>query len=295
MSLGGAKITDTPTLQSALTDHTGFVTGVPGLQVIDEVQRAGEPLVLAIKHAMDRSDQPGQFLLAGSTRFLDNPGLTESLAGRLLIQDLLPFSQGEICGRRERFLSDAMGDPLAVRAYLPQPLNRDEYLDRICLGGYPEPLSIDHPGTRIRWFDSYVRAVVDRDLREMARVREPAAADQVLRSCAALTGQEFNTVTLSQRAGRSRATVDRYVRLLEAAFLVHRLPPYTRNDLTRAAAGDFCRQRDPQTSLLGGRAAPPLTLPHHRQGRSRPHHRTSGWHDHRPGIKGGPQREQRRL
>lgn len=228
------SLDDPTTLQSALTDPVGFVTGAPGLQVIDEVQRAGEPLVLAIKHAMDRSNQAGQFLLAGSTRFLDNPGLTESLAGRLLIQDLLPFSRGEICGRRERFLADAMCDPLAVRDYLPHPLTRDEYVERICLGGYPEPLKIEHSGTRIRWFDSYIRAVVDRDLREMARVREPAAADQVLRACAALTGQEFKTVTLAERSDRSRATVDRYVRLLEAAFLVLRLPPYTRNDLTRA-------------------------------------------------------------
>jgi predicted AAA+ superfamily ATPase len=96
--LGGTLLTlDEPRyLQLARTDPTGFVQDRTRPLMIDEVQRAGDPLVLAIKVILDSSQERGQVVLAGSTRFLTEPRLSESLAGRVRFVDLWPFSQGEI-------------------------------------------------------------------------------------------------------------------------------------------------------------------------------------------------------
>jgi predicted AAA+ superfamily ATPase len=90
-------------LASARADPTGFVTGFGEPLLIDEVQRGGDPLVTAIKLAVDKTPRRGRFLLAGSSRFLTEPRLSESLAGRVRIVDLWPLSQGEIDGEAERF------------------------------------------------------------------------------------------------------------------------------------------------------------------------------------------------
>lgn len=88
--------------------------------------------------------------------------------------------------------------------------------------------------TRRAWFASYIRAVTERDIREMARTNSPSAASTVLRAVAALSAQLLVVNTISVRSDLSRATVERYIELLDAVFLIHRLPPWSRNPLTRA-------------------------------------------------------------
>jgi predicted AAA+ superfamily ATPase len=85
--------------------------------------------------------------------------------------------------------------------------------------------------TRARraWFRSYVQAIAERDIREMARVNEPSAITALLAYLASITAQEHNSVNTSSKTGLHRATVNRYIELLEAVFLVHRLPVWSRN------------------------------------------------------------------
>lgn len=96
--IGGTFVTfdDPAVLEAAIADPVGFAGGFAKPLLIDEVQRAGDPLLHAIKAQVDRDPSPGQFVLAGSTRFLTVPTLSESLAGRVFILDLWPFSQGEL-------------------------------------------------------------------------------------------------------------------------------------------------------------------------------------------------------
>jgi uncharacterized protein len=98
---------DTTQRQAALTDPHAFVRR-DGLLVIDEVQRVPE-LLPAIKAEVDRDRRSGRFLLTGSTRLLSAPEMSASLAGRVEIIELWPLSQGEMTGRRERFVDALFG------------------------------------------------------------------------------------------------------------------------------------------------------------------------------------------
>lgn len=221
-------------LDAARFDPTGFTAADSAPVYIDEVQRGGDTLVRAVKTRVDASHAPGQFVLAGSMRFLSVPTLQESLAGRAGVLEVWPFSQGELCGVRERFLDLAFESPETLRSIPALSLDRRDYLEVIVHGGFPEPSRIESTRVRAAWFANYVRAVVERDIREMARVNQPSAASIVLRGLASLSGQLLVTNTLANRAELSRATVDRYTELLEAVFLIQRLRPWSRNPLGQA-------------------------------------------------------------
>ncbi len=98
------SLDDQGTLDPRLTDPVGFLAFGQRPLVIDEVQRAGEPLVRAIKLLVDHDPTPGQFILTGSSNFLTVPTISESLAGRAGFVEVWPFTQGEISGTRDRFI-----------------------------------------------------------------------------------------------------------------------------------------------------------------------------------------------
>ena len=104
-------------LAAAQDDPEGFITGLERPVVIDEVQRA-PAVALAIKLAVDADRRPGQFLLTGSSSIMSLPRLAESLAGRMELHTLWPFSQGELAGVRETFIDRVFA------ADLPAPRNR---------------------------------------------------------------------------------------------------------------------------------------------------------------------------
>ena len=219
--------------QSALTDPLAYVAQGARPTMIDEVQRGGDDLVLAVKAQTDRDTTTGQFILAGSTRFLTAPTLSESLAGRAAVIDLWPLSQGELDRERLSFIDRAFDEPQQFRKRGPLEWDRTEYLRRICAGGFPEPLRLSPGRLRDAWFAQYVTGIIERDLREMARIRETSAAERILRATAAVTSAEMNISKLASDTGFSRQTVDRYVGLLEAVFLVHRVPAFAANGLQR--------------------------------------------------------------
>jgi predicted AAA+ superfamily ATPase len=227
---GGSLVTldDEDVRRAAIDDPAGFVTAFPSPLIIDEVQRGGDPLVLAVKAAVDRDPIPGRFLLTGSTRFLTVPSLSESLAGRARIIDLWPFSQGELIGVRERFLDRLLGEPEVLRAGTP-PADRSDVLDRLCRGGFPEVQRMSTARSRRAWFDGYVQTVTSRDVAAVAKVRQLDELPRLLRLVAAGTSQELNAASLSRRLGLDEATVRSYLRLLETVFLVYRLPAWSRN------------------------------------------------------------------
>ncbi len=91
------------TRRGALEDPTGFIDGIDGPAVIDEIQRAPD-LMLAIKMRLDSSNHRGQFLLTGSANVITLPTIADALPGRVDYVSLWPFSQGEIEGVRESFI-----------------------------------------------------------------------------------------------------------------------------------------------------------------------------------------------
>lgn len=200
---------------------------------IDEVQRGGESLILAIKAAVDRDRRPGQFFLTGSTRFLTIPTLSESLAGRVAILDLWPLSVAERAGTTPDLLSWLFAEPRALLTTTTSPVTRHEYLQLACTGGFPEVSKRSVGAPRSRWFSDYLRTVTQRDIRELKQVEQMERLPRLLRLLAAITAQELNVAELARAMRVDDSTVRSDLSLFETVYLVHRVPAWSRNLTTK--------------------------------------------------------------
>jgi uncharacterized protein len=222
-------------LAAAEEDPVGFVESLPRPAVVDEFQRAGRGFLLAVKQAADRDRSRGQLLLTGSTSYLADKNVSETLAGRTGRLTLWPLSAGERRGVRETFV-DRCFEPESWPPTDLDAMDRTELVDQLLQGGYPEVVT-ERLETRARmdWFDSYVHDVVSREaLRPLAEVRMVAELRAVLRLLAGRTGHELVVSDLASDAGLSRATAANYVTLLEALHLVVLLPAWATSVTTRA-------------------------------------------------------------
>ena len=226
--VGGRLVTfdDEVTRGGALLDPVAFLGQAgDGLLAIDEVQRVPE-LVLALKLVVDRDRRPGRFLLTGSANLLRLPAMQDSLAGRAESVDLFGFSQGELVGRRERFVDRLLAGEMFVGH--DGSLSRADYLDRACAGGYPEALS--RTGRRrAAWWDNYVRRIVERDAPDVSGLQRLAELPVLLRLLAARNATELNMASLAGDSGIPVRTLAPYVELLETLFLVQRIPAWSTN------------------------------------------------------------------
>lgn len=219
---------------SAIDDPTGFLeTGEPPL-FIDEIQRGGDALVLAIKLALDRSSAKGQFALAGSTRFLTEPRLAESLAGRVRFVDLWPLSQGEIDSEPDGFIDATFQDPARLRVPLRSAETRAEIFERVCRGGFPEAVLAPTVRDRGEFLADYARTITQRDIRELVDLDQVSRLRDLLGLLAARTGTELNVADLARVAGIPSASLTRYLPLFETTYVHHSVPAWSRN-LTKKA------------------------------------------------------------
>jgi uncharacterized protein len=225
------SLDDQGTLDAAVADPVGFLALGARPLIIDEVQRAGEPLVRAIKLAVDRDPAPGQFVLTGSSNFLTVPTISESLAGRAGFVEVWPFTQGEISGKPDRFIDLALTGPAALGAYQPGRFSRRDLLERACTGGYPEVRRLaarERPG----WFRDYVLTTIERDVVQLSGIRKVAEMGQLLRLFAARTGCELVMQGIIDDAPLERQAVYDHRAWLETIHLITTLPAWSRN-LTR--------------------------------------------------------------
>jgi predicted AAA+ superfamily ATPase len=212
------------TLAAAQRDPAGFLTPFDELTVIDEVQRAPD-LLRAVKIAVDRRRRPGRFLLTGSANVLLVPRVSESLAGRMELLTLYPLSQGEIERRREGFLDAAFADRLPKTPRSPE---RGEIARRILRGGFPDAYARPEARRR-RWFASYVMAILERDVRELAHIERLTAMPDLLTLLAARAGGLLNLADIGRGIGLPYATLQRYMALLQTTFLIRLLPAWATN------------------------------------------------------------------
>lgn len=237
---GGTYLTldDQETLDAAVTDPRAFVRAFRPPLVIDEIQVAGQRLVAAVKMAVDEDNTPGRYLLTGSTNFLTVPTIAESLAGRAALLRLWPLSRAEIAGCVPHGTPDDLPGPVGLwfegRSSPPAQgrTARDDYLEMICAGGYPEALRLG-PRARHRWFDDYVETVIGRDIAALGDIRRGDLLSKLLRLAAANTAGEVNVSDWARRLGADRATVESYLGWLRTVFLIHDLSAWTRNRSAR--------------------------------------------------------------
>ncbi len=226
---------DPVTRDGVRADPTGFVASLPERVILDEVQRVPE-LFEAIKISVDRQRTPGRFLLTGSTNVFLVPQLSDSLAGRIEIVPLHPLTQFELTGRSHPsrpdagFLTALFGDGFPT--FQCERLGR-QLVERIVSGGYPAALERPTARRSANWYRDYVEALVQRDVRDMTRVRSLDVLPRLLRAAAAQTAQLFNLSSLASPFELSRPSIGDYVTLLERLFLLERLPAWHGNRLKR--------------------------------------------------------------
>jgi uncharacterized protein len=235
--IGGDATTldDRGSLKAARTDPAGFLSTRRHPFSIDEVQRGGDPLVLAIKADVDRHGQtPGRFLLAGSSRFLTVPNLTESLAGRARIVELWPLSQGELGGGDDRLIDRLFEPTRSIRSIETVAVSRSDVADRIVRGGFPAIHQLEQSQLRRAWFEEYLRGIIDRDLVELRRPHRTLDLGRVVRLVLARTAQEIIPTKIGSDLGVTGDTIRDYVALLETVYVHHSLPAWSSSATGRA-------------------------------------------------------------
>jgi uncharacterized protein len=223
------SLDDATTLRVARDDPTEFARYGAAPRVIDEIQRGGDDLVLAIKYLVDRDNSKGQFVLSGSTRFLTVPTLSESLAGRAVFVDLWPFAVAERFGTPGDFCELLFAGRQSFSGAAESPWTRPDYLRLICAGGYPEALSIDNPTLRQGWFDGYLSTVVLRDVASFAQIQHGDLIPRLLGMLAARAGGPTVISDLAKDLQLNHVTVRNYLRYLDTVFLTGRVPPWSTN------------------------------------------------------------------
>lgn len=219
---------DPGVLAAARSDPNGFLAGLPLPVTLDEVQHV-PGLFPVIKAAIDRRRQPGQFLLTGSANVMLLPKISESLAGRMEILTLWPFSQGEMKNHQESFV-DSLFSPKPVNwSGKFQKLAWEDLLGQLIAGGYPSAVARHSPSRRDAWFQSYIMTMLQRDIRDLANIADSTAILRLLSAVATRAGSLLNFADLSRTMALPQTTLKRYFALLEGTFLVQLLRPWARN------------------------------------------------------------------
>ncbi len=189
----------------ALEDPLGFLRRFQGAAILDEVQRA-PGLLSYLQVDVDEDPTPGRFILTGSKNFALLDSVSQSLAGRTALLELLPFSLPE------------------VREFPEAP---DEIDTVLWSGGYPR--IFEQKLNPSEWLASYTGTYLERDVRGLLNVGDLEAFQTFLRLCAGRVGQLLNLSGLASDCGISQPTARRWLSVLEASFIVFRVPPFHAN------------------------------------------------------------------
>ena len=189
----------------AIEDPRGFLASCPEGAILDEAQRVPH-LFSYLQGIVDDHHRPGEFILSGSQNFLLMESITQSLAGRVAILKLLPFSNSE----------------LDATEYVVQSLER-----RIFTGCYPR--IYDRNIEPEDFYPNYVQTYVERDLRQLKSIHDLDLFSRFLRLCAARLGQLLNIASLAADCGISHYTAQSWLSLLQTSYIVYLLPPHFEN------------------------------------------------------------------
>ncbi len=220
---------DDVVLAAARQDPMGFVGDLPARAILDEIQRVPE-LFTALKSTVDRDRTPGRFLLTGSANVLLVPKLADSLAGRMEILRLHPLAQTELARTPPTFLNMLFGAGFKMGS---RPRLGGELPERIVAGGYPAALGRKSAHRRAAWYRDYIETLVQRDIRDLARIRLLNALPRLLMLAAGQTARLLNVSDLASPFQLSRQTIRDYITLLSRLFLLEELPSWHSNRLRR--------------------------------------------------------------
>lgn len=220
-------------LQAAKADPLGFVYSLPEHTILDEIQRLPE-LFTAIKASVDQNRIPGRFILTGSANVLLPPKLSDSLAGRMEIIHLRPLAQAEIAGLKPIFFQQLFNADFGAKTNKSNYLRLGESLaELICKGGYPAAIVRSSAKRRNAWYRDYLTTIIQRDVLDIASIRNLEILPKLLALAASQTARLFSATALASPFAVSRPTIREYLTLLEQIFLIEQLQPWYNNRLSR--------------------------------------------------------------
>jgi predicted AAA+ superfamily ATPase len=199
------SLEDLDTRDFALKDPRGFLASHPKGAIIDEAQRVPS-LFSYIQTAVDEDSAPGRFILTGSQNILLQENLSQSLAGRVAILQLLPFSLAELKGT----------------AWWPRSLE-----DCLFTGMYPRVY--DQSIAPTQWYPNYIRTYIERDVRLIKNIADLNAFQTFVRMCASRVGQLLNLSSLGNDCGITHNTAKAWLSILEATYITFLVRPHHRN------------------------------------------------------------------
>lgn len=225
-SLPYYTLDDDNLLNAVRQDPLGFIKRIDR-GIIDEVQRS-PGLLRAIKLSVDENRKPGRFLLTGSANLLALPNIGDSLAGRMEILTLLPLSLAELARHESHFLHYAQTQtwPIIVE-------NKLDCIIASLIGGYPEMLSRQNSSRRNAWARAYIKAIVERDVKDIASIEKLVNLPPLLEMLAQQSAKLTNFTQIGAHINLDTKTTQKYVGILENLFLVKRLRPWHGNELNR--------------------------------------------------------------
>lgn len=191
--------------ERAETDPRGFLAQYKGGMILDEVQRV--PNVFSyLQQILDEQAEPGRFVFTGSQQFGLMQELSQSLAGRSGLLTLLPFSHQEL-----------------IRGGFPAV----SLAERILKGGYPPVYDPGAPAEA--WLNAYIATYIERDVRQLLEIRNLQAFRTFMKLCAGSVGQEVNLTRLGGDCGVDQGTIRQWLSVLEASYVIYRLPAHVEN------------------------------------------------------------------
>ena len=204
----------------ALEDPRGFLNRFQESVILDEVQRTPE-LLSYLQGRVDEDDRPGRYVLTGSQNLLLLERVSQSLAGRTALLNLLPFSRAELTGRKPMPLED-------VGRKIPKHHQAtNDLFETLFTGFYPR---IHDKGLKPQdWLRNYYQTYIERDVRSIVQVGDIETFGRFVRLCAGRSGQILNLSSLGADCGVSHATARRWLSVLEASFVVFLLRPHHAN------------------------------------------------------------------
>lgn len=188
----------------ALDDPRGFLSRYQAGAIFDEARRAPE-LFSYLQEILDDSPEPGRFILTGSNNFLLQQNISQTLAGRVAILNLLPFSTEELYNK-----SDVPDENQIIFQGLYPPIYEP--------GIPPED-----------WFPNYLRTYIDRDVRQIKNITDLIVFERFIRLLAGRNGQELNLTSLAVDTGVDTKTVQSWIGILESSFIIYLLRPHFKN------------------------------------------------------------------
>jgi predicted AAA+ superfamily ATPase len=245
------SLDDFDVIDAAQNDPEVLIGGTLPI-TLDEVQRESE-ILKSVKMAIDSNRQPGRFLLSGSANLLLMRKVSESLAGRASYMTLWPMTRREqrgegTCGIWEDLVSAKEEHWIDLLA--SQPDTEEDWRALAARGGFPTPaVHLQTSEERAIWFDGYTRTYLERDLRDLSAVQGLSDFRRLMRAACLRLGQLVNQTDLGRDVGLPQPTVHRYLNLLEASYMLVRLPGFATNRTKRLIKSPKLYWADPGIAL----------------------------------------------